>query len=246
MDRTVRIMEVELNILDDEQLEEKVRKCFDNDYLNVILLASQKLLFRAAESPGFRELLLRADLILPGEEALLSLHHGEELKKDGIIVNYRCLQGLLLAFQGEKKTVYTVSDSEQHIQLIENFFRLFRSDMVLVGSASEADATDESIINEINSLAPDVLLVDMEVPKQEEWIMAHAALLNSKLCIGLGGVMELMITEYKQEPAWVSKLGLSRIYNTLIRRNHYKRLRKEKSFQLRLHEYRRGKRGNNK
>lgn len=245
MNKKIRIMDVDLNMLDNEQLEEKVREYLENDYLNVILLASEKLLLYAAGNPEFREKLLRADLILPGEEELLGMHHGEALKEGGMIVSYRCLERLLPAFRGERKTVYTVYDNERYIRFIENAFRNLQFDAVLTGSAMEQELNDESIVNEINSLAPDVLLIAMEVPKQEEWIMAHSTQLNSKLCLGLGGIMDQMITEYKAEPAIIEALHLSWIYNTLFRQNHYKKARKERFFRQKLKEYRKEKRGNN-
>lgn len=245
MNKKICIMDVELNILDNKQLEEQVREYLENDYLNVILLASEKLLLYAAENPEFREKLLRADLILPGEEELLGMYHGQVLKEGGMIVSYRCLERLLRAFCREQKTVYTVYDNEHYIRFIENAFRNFQSGAILAGSAMEQEMTDESIVNEINSLAPDVLLIAMEVPKQEEWMMAHSAQLNSKLCLGLGGIMDQMITEYKAEPAIISKLHLSGIYNALVRQNHYKKARKEKFFRQKLKEYRKEKRGNN-
>lgn len=243
MNKKIRIMDVDLNILDHRQLEEKVREYLENDYMNVILLASEKLLLYAAEHPEFRERLLRADMILPGEEELLGMHHGEVLKEGGMIVSYRCLERLLRAFRGEEKTVYIVYDEERYLHFIENAFRDLQFESVLKGSAMEQPTEDEAIINEINSLAPDVLLVAMEAPKQEKWIMDHSIQLNSKLCLGLGGIMDRMITEYKQEPVIISKLHLSGLYDALIRQNSYKSLRKEKVFRQKIKEYRKKKRG---
>lgn len=208
MSEKIRIMDIELNVLDSEKLEEKVREYLENDYLNVILLASEKLLAYASENPEFREKLLRAELLPPGEEGLP--------------------ERLFRAFRRERKTVYAVYDNESYIRFLENAFRGIESGMVLAGSAMTEEMTDAGIVNEINSLAPDVLLIAMEVPKQEEWIMAHSTQLNSRLCLGLGGIMEQLIIEYKAEPAVISKLHLSGIYNALVRKNHQKKIGKER------------------
>lgn len=237
MNKTVRIMDVDLNILDDSKLEEKVREYFTNDYMNVILLASQKLLLKAAENREFREKLIRADLILPGEEELLSLHYGSVLKEDGIIVNYHCLETLLTALRTENKTIYVVLEKEEHLPYIEGFFKYFQADMVIVGSTVKPETTDEAVVNAINSLAPDVLLVDLPVPGQEEWIMNHSTQLNSKLCIGMGGIMEQMIKEYKAEPAAVSRFHLTGLYNALVRKNYYKKAKEERRFRRKVREY---------
>lgn len=244
MEKTVQVMEVSLNLIDDKGLAKKVHEYLTNDYLNVILLASQQLLLRAAEDSGFREMLERADLILPGEEALLSFHHSEALKEGGMIVNYHCLEKLLTDFQGEKEEVYAVVEKAEHIPFIEGFFKMFRSDMVLVGSIIKPETTDESIVNEINSLAPDVLLIDLPSTEQEEWIMAHNTQLNAKLCVGLGGVMEQMIVEYREEPAIISKLHLSGFYNHVVRKNRYKRAKRERIFRHKLREYAKMREGN--
>ncbi len=237
MNETVRVMDVDLNILDNKSLEETVKEYLSNDKLNVILLASQKLLLQAAELPELQEMVLQADLVLPGEEELLSLHHGELLQEYGMIVNYYCLENLLKAFQGERKTIYIVSEKERHIRYVGQFLQWLQSDMVLAGSAVKPEATDEGIVNEINSLAPDVLLLDLEDFKQESWIGKYGSQLNAKLCIGLGGVMEQMIVEYKEEPPFISRLGLSGIYNVLVRRNFYKKAKEGWAFRKKLREY---------
>lgn len=238
MNKTVCVMDVDLSLLDKKGLEGRVREYLSNDSLNVILLATEKLLLWAAERPEFRDSLLRADLILPGEEALLS-QPGEQVLSPGsdMVVNYKCLETLLIVLKEEKKTIYVVTDQKEHIYSIERFLRKYQSKMVLCGSAIKSETTDESMINEINSIAPDVLLADFSVPEQEEWLMTYSTQLNARLCIGLGGIMNRMIAEYKEEPRLVSKLRLSGIYNTLIRKNHYKKAKKERSFRQKLQEY---------
>ena len=47
--------------------------------------------------------------------------------------------------------------------------------------------------------------------------MAHASLLNAKICIAIGGVANLILAQEKKTPVWVQKLHLDGLYHKLIR-----------------------------
>ena len=61
-------------------------------------------------------------------------------------------------------------------------------------------------IAEINSLAPNLLLVAMGNPLQERWIDAHLAELRVPLSVGVGGLFNFW-SHVRRAPRWVRKLG---------------------------------------
>jgi UDP-N-acetyl-D-mannosaminuronic acid transferase (WecB/TagA/CpsF family) len=197
----------EVNILRDDKLIDKVEEYLSNDSLNVIILASQKLLAQAVEDEKFRERLLLADGV----------------------ADYHSIEMLLRAVSDEEKSMYVVLENPGHRQHIERFLNHFRSGIVLVGGAVESEEEDEGIVNEINSLAPDILLLDLEDEKQETWILSHTSQLNAKLCICAGSVIDQMILEYRKEPALISKLHLTKLYHALLEKKESRQAKKEES-----------------
>ena len=65
---------------------------------------------------------------------------------------------------------------------------------------------DDLLVNEINAVAPDILIVALQSPFQEEWVMKNSTKLNAKLCIGVGESLQ-ELTGKKEQPktahAWI-------------------------------------------
>lgn len=72
MQASVRIMDVDVDMLSNDILISKMNEYLIDERLQVILFASTELLNLAVENEEYHELIDRADLFLPGEEALLS------------------------------------------------------------------------------------------------------------------------------------------------------------------------------
>lgn len=65
----------------------------------------------------------------------------------------------------------------------------------------------KSVIEQINTLRPDVLLVGMGNPIQEEWIRGNLKLLDVPLCLGIGGLFDYWAGNVSRAPQWIRRLG---------------------------------------
>ena len=71
---------------------------------------------------------------------------------------------------------------------------------------------EERIINSINTVSPDVLLVCLGSPKQELWMRDNISRLNVRVCIGLGGSLDVFAGNVKRAPVVFRKAGLEWLY----------------------------------
>ncbi len=62
-------------------------------------------------------------------------------------------------------------------------------------------------INLINEAEPDVLLVGMGNPLQEQWIHEHQHQLKVAVAIGVGGLFDHWAGNLERAPAWIRKIG---------------------------------------
>jgi N-acetylglucosaminyldiphosphoundecaprenol N-acetyl-beta-D-mannosaminyltransferase len=69
------------------------------------------------------------------------------------------------------------------------------------------DSATESAIEQINAVRPDVLLVGMGNPLQEQWIHRHGARLQAAVCLGVGGLFDFWAGNVRRAPRWVRALG---------------------------------------
>ncbi|ACL77215.1 WecB/TagA/CpsF family glycosyltransferase [Ruminiclostridium cellulolyticum] len=84
---------------------------------------------------------------------------------------------------------------------------------------------DESeIINQINNSGADVLFVCLGAPKQEQWIHKHKEQLNVKVCMGLGGTIDILAENVKLAPDFFRNHGLEWLYRLYKEPWRFKRM----------------------
>ncbi|MBP2025971.1 WecB/TagA/CpsF family glycosyltransferase [Peptoniphilus stercorisuis] len=82
---------------------------------------------------------------------------------------------------------------------------------------------EKVVINEINSLKPDIIFLGLGFPKQEIWINENAEKLDSKLIIGNGGVIDILSGDMKRAPEIFIKLNLEWFYRLITNPSRIKR-----------------------
>ena len=68
-------------------------------------------------------------------------------------------------------------------------------------------AASREVVAQINVTRPDLLLVGMGNPLQEQWIDAHCDLLHVPLCLGVGGLFHYWAGDLKRAPGWLRRFG---------------------------------------
>lgn len=238
MQATVKILGVDVDMMSNDVFLEKMNEYLSDDRLDVILFASTDMLNKAAEDEEYRLLIEKAELLLPGEEALLTTHHVDVLQAGGMVVSCRSLGMMLENLTKQDMTVYVIAESEAGVQKLQDYCRSIQPEICLVGSCVyDSDREDAAVVNEINSRTPNMILLDLPTGVQEQWIMAHSSLLNARLCVAIGGVAGLIFAEQKEPPAWVGKLHLEGAYSRLVREQSVKKDMKARIFRKRITQY---------
>lgn len=80
------------------------------------------------------------------------------------------------------------------------------------------------IIKQINDSKAEVLLVGLGAPKQEKWIYQHAAELNSKVIMGIGGTIDIFAGSAALAPEFMRKAGLEWLFRLVKEPRRFKRM----------------------
>jgi N-acetylglucosaminyldiphosphoundecaprenol N-acetyl-beta-D-mannosaminyltransferase len=70
----------------------------------------------------------------------------------------------------------------------------------------------EGILRRIERAQPDILLVVMGHPKQEQWLAMHRHRLKAPLCMGVGASLDFLASEVSRAPVWMQTAGLEWLY----------------------------------
>jgi N-acetylglucosaminyldiphosphoundecaprenol N-acetyl-beta-D-mannosaminyltransferase len=85
-------------------------------------------------------------------------------------------------------------------------------------------AEESALVANIAGLKPDILLVGMGSPRQEEFIITHKEQLAVPLLIGVGGSLEVYSGEKPRAPELIRRSGMEWAYRSILDISRLKRL----------------------
>lgn len=238
MQVSVKIMDIDVDMMSNDIFIRKMNEYLTDDSLDVILFASTTMLNRAVEDSDYRHMIEQSRLLLPGEEALLTTHHVDILEAGGMVVSCRSLGMMLENLTKEDRTLFIIAENETEVEKLQDYCKAMQPGIRVVGTyAHDTEQEDAAVINEINSHTPDMILLNLATGVQEEWIVEHAQLLNAKLCIAIGGVADLILAQQIESPVWVKKLHLEWLFRCIVKEQAVKKDVKARIFRKKIVQY---------
>jgi N-acetylglucosaminyldiphosphoundecaprenol N-acetyl-beta-D-mannosaminyltransferase len=84
------------------------------------------------------------------------------------------------------------------------------------GFFEKSGPENEAVVAEINALQPDVLMVGLGMPLEQQWIRENQARLRVRVCWEVGSAFQLWAGVIPQCPRWVGNLGLNWLFRLLL------------------------------
>ena len=75
---------------------------------------------------------------------------------------------------------------------------------------------DSRILRNVNQKSPDLLLVGMGVPRQENWILRNSSEIDASVIMGVGGSFDVLSGKLTRAPKWLQEVGLEWLYRILL------------------------------
>lgn len=149
MHASVKVLDIDIDMMTNDVFVQKMNEYLSDDKLDVILFASTELLDKAMGEESYREVIEQADLILPGEEALLSAHHVEVLEAGGMVVSCKSFGIMLENLQKKDQSVYIIGKSSTEVEQLETWCKRMQPGLRLSGSVVyDSDMRPQQLINE--------------------------------------------------------------------------------------------------
>lgn len=218
MGTKIRIMDLEVDLLTVESLQTEMAGYLDNDYTNVVHMISLDYIDTYDKNELVQQVVDRADMILPGEKAILSAHHVDVLETGGMVVDYHCMLDLVKPLKLAERTYYLVLRNEKEARSMYRYLtRNFPKNNILGVYVADGNVSEETLINDINTKLPDIVLLSMDSTAQEEWLEKNKGKVNTKLCVVGGSILPLILRDNIYIPVWIRRLHLGGIYQWAAR-----------------------------
>ena len=214
MRKTVDVLGIPVDAVTMAEAVEKVGRFIEKGGKHVIFTPNAEIIMQAQRDPELKDILKNADMLTADGAGvvLASGMLGNRLpeKVSGVdlvqeIFRTFASKGLRCFLFGARPGVA----EEAAVNIIKD-----NPGIVVAGCRNGyfSDEECDEIIAEINKSAPDILLVALGAPKQEKWISKHLDKLDVKVCIGVGGTLDVLSGKVRLAPEFFRKSGLEWFY----------------------------------
>lgn len=190
----------------------------DKNSKAIVYTPNPEMVMAAQKDSEFMKILNESTLTVPDG---IGIVYGSRFTKKPIkyrVAGYDLVQGLFNMMKYSDKTVYFFGGAPGVAMAAKEQMEKKHKGLKVVGvSDGYFDAEKEkTIIEDIKSKKPDLLLVGIGFPKQEKWIYNHIRELDGvKAAIGVGGCFDVMSGRTKRAPDIFIKLGLEWFYRLI-------------------------------
>ncbi len=233
---TADVLGVPIDRVTMEEAVSRVHDFISEGGVHSIFTPNAEIIMQAQRDERLQEMLSRSDmLIADGAGVILAsriLGLGLPEKVSGVDLSKR-----LFAAAVEKKYKFFFFGgkpgvAETAAQRMQHAFPGLTVSGCRNGYFSEAE--EDGIIDMINSSNADILLVAFGVPLQERWIDRNKSRLKVKVCMGIGGGLDIFAGTVKLAPEFMRSAGLEWLFRLCREPWRYKRMLDLPRFVLRI------------
>jgi N-acetylglucosaminyldiphosphoundecaprenol N-acetyl-beta-D-mannosaminyltransferase len=180
-----------------------------------VVTLNAEMTMQAGRDPQLASIIDAADLVIPDGAGVVLY-----LKLFGQSVD-RCpgieLAETLLRQGATLSTPATVFFYGGEPGVTEDAAKRWQRDLPTIAIAGTAhgylnDEEQQSLLAQLETLQPQIILVGLGVPRQEYWIAAHRHRCPNAIWMGIGGSFDIWSERKERAPVWLCRLNLEWTY----------------------------------
>ena len=189
-------------------LEEIIRR--REGRVRSVFIVNAHTLNLAAGDPSYRQVLNASDFVFPDGTGIRWAARLQGIRVAENLVGTDFVPAFLHAAAGRGYSYFLLGADRQTIASAAQYTRRTFAGWAQAGyhhGYLADEATTAAAIVRINRARPDVLLVGMGNPLQENWVHRNRHRLRVPVCIGVGGLYDYWAGNVSRAPKWLRRLG---------------------------------------
>lgn len=214
MNNKVNILGVAVDNVTIEQAQLRIWDMLLENRCHAVFTPNSEIIMAAYKDKGFSKVLNTADLLLADGIGVVHASKivGSPLKERVAGFDVACKLIEQLSDRGH--SIYLFGSKPGVSEIAKANLEKGYPGIKVVGACDGYfdSQREKDIIADINEKSPDILLVCLGSPKQENWIYKNRQILNCRVALGVGGTIDILAGEAKRAPEFFVRLGLEWLY----------------------------------
>lgn len=207
MRRNVKFVAVEK-----QEILEEIRFRLATQMKTRIFFLNSRCLKLAQKNAGYMRNLNAADFVLNKRDGL---DLGERRFNMTVKESYNTTdftREVLNILNQAKMSIYLLGSRPDVVEVAAEKIQTEFPNIILSGTGHDCFEKPMDVLKDIRQVKPDLLLVGMEVPIQENWISAHLEELDATLIMAVGDYLDFAAGGIAKAPAVIEKIRLGWAY----------------------------------
>lgn len=213
----IEVLGISLDYLNVEQEMERLAEFMENDRLDSIGMITMNTLLLAEKEPAWKKYLENLDLSVIGEREILEVVGITSGQVYDEVSENEFPARMFWYIINRELRVFLLGESKEEVEALEKYLLDTYPGIQIVGSAADVageGASADSMINELNSFSPDVIISGLQGIRQDQFLMENRQKINGKIWLGLGEHPEIQ-NEAGLKVGW---------WSTLLKKTTFRRM----------------------
>ena len=163
----------------------------------------------------FADFISQAALVLPGDNNIEEAVELSRWIEQGTSYQAEYFRRFLTRLNRQRGAAYLMMEKEEELLLLKKIFAEKYEKIRLETILWQSDSSVDSMVNDINILAPEMLLICGDYGHIRSFLNEHGNKINTGLCFCMDTIMT---DEEKEYPAWVKEYHMQGLYDNLYKK----------------------------
>lgn len=190
-----------------------------------IVTANPEIVMYAQDDVSYRELINQADYVVPDGIGVVYASRYQRESLPERVPGFDLMLGLLEIANRTQKRVYLLGGTEAVIEKTVAYVAQNYPDLIIAGyHHGYIDPADPTYCEVVKATSPDIVLVAMGFPRQEQWAHQYLAEVESGIAMGVGGSFDVLAGAAKRAPDWIQRLNIEWLYRLVRQPSRWGRM----------------------
>jgi N-acetylglucosaminyldiphosphoundecaprenol N-acetyl-beta-D-mannosaminyltransferase len=225
MDR-INIHGVNISNITMREAVEKIQEWINGDSIHAVYTPNSEIIMQAQRDPELKSILNNAGLLIPDGAGVVLASKILKTPLKSKVSGIDLVKNLFETFSGKNVGFYILGGRPgvAEIAAVNIMEKYGKVKIKGYHNGYFSPEEEDHVIDLINQSGTDILIVGLGAPKQEFWIHRNMYRLSCKVCIGVGGSIDIFAGKASLAPEIIRKLGFEWLYRLIREPKRYKRM----------------------